>query len=82
MTTELIKVTEKVNTVSNIKTMATMCTKDLKKRLVKEERDLKSLINKRMNDTIINNGWTLIPTTAFQFMHSIPCTSTYVSWAS
>ena len=27
---------------------------DLKKRLAKEERDLKSLINKRMNDTIIN----------------------------
>ena len=54
MTTELIKVTEKVNTVANIKTMATMCTKDLKKRLAKEERDLKSLINKRMNDTIIN----------------------------
>ena len=28
------------------------------------------------------HGWTLIPTTAFQFMHSIPCTSTCVSWAS
>ena len=54
MATEFIKVTEKVNKVSNIKTMATMCTKDLKKRLAKEERYLKSLINKRMNDTIIN----------------------------
>ena len=54
MTTKLIKATENVNTVSNIKTITTMCTKDLKKRLAKEERDLKSLINKRMNDTIIN----------------------------
>ena len=52
MTTELIK-TEKVNTVAN-KAMATMCTKELKKRLAKEERDLKSLISKKMNDTIIN----------------------------
>ena len=54
MTAELTKATENVNTVSNIKTITTMCTKDLKKRLAKEERDLKSLINKRMNDTIIN----------------------------
>lgn len=54
MRAELTKATENVNTVSNIKTITTMCTKDLKKRLAKEERDLKSLINKRMNDTIIN----------------------------
>lgn len=54
MTAELTKVTENVNTVFNIKTIVTMCTKDLKKRLAKEERNLKSLINKRMNDTIIN----------------------------
>ena len=54
MASESIKVTEKVNKVSNIKTMATMSTKDLKKLLAKEERDLKSLISKKMNDTIIN----------------------------
>ena len=54
MKTNSLKAIENVNTVANIKTMATMCTKDLKKRLAKEERDLKSLINKRMNDTIIN----------------------------
>lgn len=54
MSKESIKITEKVNTVSNIKTMTTMSTKDLKKLLAKEERDLKSLISKKMNDTIIN----------------------------
>ena len=54
MNPNLLKVIENVHTVANIKTMATMCTKDLKKRLAKEEKDLKSLISKRMNDTIIN----------------------------
>ena len=54
MTTELTKAIENVNTVFNIKTKATMCTKNLKKHLAKEERDLKSLINKRMNDAVIN----------------------------
>lgn len=38
MKTNSLKAIENVNTVANIKTMATMCTKDLKKRLAKEER--------------------------------------------
>ena len=33
MKTNSLKAIENVNTVANIKTMATMCTKDLKKRL-------------------------------------------------
>lgn len=45
--------TENVNEVSNTKTVNAMCTKDLKKQLAKEEKELKSLINKSMNEIVI-----------------------------
>ena len=49
-----IKEQEIINEVTNSKNVNTMCTKDLNKQLTKEEKALKSLISKKMNETVIN----------------------------